>query len=115
VRGADTRLAVYGSLAPGQLNHHQLASLNGRWVPGTVNGRLFEQGWGATLGFPGIVLDPSAPSVRVQLFESMDLPSHWERLDAFEGAAYRRGVTRVDTADGELEANIYEIADPVAS
>lgn len=109
------RLVVYGTLAPGRPNHHQLASLNGRWLPARVNGKLTDQGWGAAFGFPGMVLDPAAPSVEVQLFESSDLPSHWKRLDEFEGAAYRRVVTKVDTADGEVEANIYEIADPTAS
>ena len=28
----DTRLAVYGSLAPGREKHGQLAGLKGRWL-----------------------------------------------------------------------------------
>ena len=104
---ADTRLATYGTLAPGRPNDHQLADLNGHWRQGTVRGRLVEEGWGAKLGYPGLILDPSGHAVAVHLFESPDLPGHWRRLDAFEGAGYRRVVTRVRTADGDLEAWIY--------
>ena len=47
--------------------------------------RLVPEGWGATLGYPALVLDPTGPVVEVQLFESNDLPAHWPRLDDFEG------------------------------
>jgi gamma-glutamylcyclotransferase (GGCT)/AIG2-like uncharacterized protein YtfP len=109
-RTADTRLAVYGTLAPGRVNHHQLADLKGRWQRGTVQGKLTDAGWGAALGFPGLVLDPSGPPVEVYLFESLDLQDHWSRLDEFEGAGYRRVVTPVRLADGELSAHIYVLA-----
>ena len=51
----DTALAVYGSLAPGRPNAHQLAALDGRWLPGTVRGRLVDSGWGVALGYLGRV------------------------------------------------------------
>jgi gamma-glutamylcyclotransferase (GGCT)/AIG2-like uncharacterized protein YtfP len=38
------RLAVYGSLAPGQANHHQLAGLAGEWRSGVVRGWLTASG-----------------------------------------------------------------------
>jgi gamma-glutamylcyclotransferase (GGCT)/AIG2-like uncharacterized protein YtfP len=104
------RLAVYGTLAPGRVNHHQLAGLSGRWIEGTVRGHLHEAGWGAYLGYPAIVLDDGGPKVGVQLFESSDLPEHWDRLDAFEGLAYRRSVTAVSTIEGDLSASIYVLA-----
>jgi gamma-glutamylcyclotransferase (GGCT)/AIG2-like uncharacterized protein YtfP len=107
---ADTRLAAYGTLAPGRVNHRQLRGLAGRWRPGTVRGWLHETGWGATFGFPGLVLDETGPVVEVQLFESADLPHHWARLDAFEGREYRRVVARVRTADGDVPAWIYVVA-----
>jgi gamma-glutamylcyclotransferase (GGCT)/AIG2-like uncharacterized protein YtfP len=107
----ETRLATYGSLAPGRLNHNQLAQLTGRWVRGTVNGRLMESGWGAAVGFPGLVLDPAGPDIEVHVFESIDLPDHWHRLDKFEGPDYRRVVAQVHTADGELKAWIYALAE----
>ncbi|WP_035484633.1 gamma-glutamylcyclotransferase family protein [Geminicoccus roseus] len=105
----DTRLATYGSLAPGRVNHHRLDGLQGRWRRGTVRGRLVEAGWGAKLGFPGLVLDPAGGEVEVHLFESADLPAHWPRLDAFEGDGYRRVVARVRLADGEADAWIYVV------
>jgi gamma-glutamylcyclotransferase (GGCT)/AIG2-like uncharacterized protein YtfP len=104
---AEMRLAVYGTLAPGRVNHHQLAGLNGDWRRGSVRGHLVEAGWGATLGFPALSLDPDGPVVDVLLFESPDLPAHWERLDAFEGDGYRRVVTMVRTDDGDVDACIY--------
>jgi gamma-glutamylcyclotransferase (GGCT)/AIG2-like uncharacterized protein YtfP len=105
----DTRLVTYGTLSPGRANHHQLAGLKGQWRQGTVRGRLFEAGWGAAQGYPGLVLDPLGPVVEVHLFVSTDLPDHWPRLDAFEGTGYRRVVTQVTMADGEWDAWIYEI------
>jgi gamma-glutamylcyclotransferase (GGCT)/AIG2-like uncharacterized protein YtfP len=107
---ADTRLASYGTLAPGRPNHHQLAGLNGAWRQGTVRGWLGDAGWGAPLGYPGLVLDSAGPLVDVHLFESPDLPEHWSRLDEFEGAEYRRVVTQVRTAEGDVSAWIYVLA-----
>ena len=71
---------------------------------GTVKGKLFASGWGAALGFPGLILDPPGPSVDVDLFESADLPEHWARLDEFEGSGYRRVVCTVNTEEGERRA-----------
>ncbi len=108
---ADTRFATYGTLAPGRVNHHQLAELRGNWSLGTVRGRLVEAGWGAALGYPGLVLDPLGSAVEIHLFESPTLPDHWSRLDAFEGPGYRRVVTQVCTGDGIVDAWIYVLAD----
>jgi len=101
---------VYGSLAPGRPNHHELNGLSGRWIEGTVRGQLLQEGWGAELGYPGLVLDPDGPTVDVQLFESPDLADHWTRLDEFEGSGYRRTITAVSTAEGDLSASIYILA-----
>ncbi|MFA1671553.1 gamma-glutamylcyclotransferase [Rhizobium mongolense] len=106
----EQRLATYGSLAPGRVNHDQLAGLEGTWRKGTVRGTLVESGWGAALGFPGLLLDEGGAAVDVLLFESLDLPDHWERLDAFEGAGYRRERAKISTPDGQLEAFIYVLA-----
>ena len=104
---ADTRLAAYGTLAPGRPNHDQLARLNGRWRQGTVRGWLGDAGWAAPLGYPGLVLDEAGPLVDVYLFESLDLPDHWARLDEFEGTGNQRVVTQVRTAEGDVPAWIY--------
>ena len=107
----DTRLASYGTLAPGRPNHHELAGLEGHWRNGIVKGRLVAEGWGATLGYPALMLDPSGSAVEVSLFESADLLRHWPRLDAFEGPGYRRVIARVETEDGTVEAWIYVSAE----
>ena len=108
---ADRRLAVYGTLAPGRPNHHQLSDLSGRWMSGSVRGRLRTGGWGAELGYPGIDLDPDGPAVEVGVLESPDLPAHWARLDEFEGPGYRRTNATFVTAHCELSASIDVLAD----
>ena len=106
---AHTRLATYGTLAPGRVNNSQLADLDGHWRQGTVRGRLVEAGWGAELGYPGLILDPSGQAIEVYVFESLELPNHWPRIDEFEGAGYHRVVTQVRTVDGDLDASIYVV------
>ncbi|MEL7447478.1 MAG: gamma-glutamylcyclotransferase [Pseudomonadota bacterium] len=106
-RSAEGCLATYGTLAPGRANHHQLSELQGCWSKGTVNGTLHTKGWGAEMGFPGIVIDPDGPEVDVDLFFSADLPDHWDRLDAFEGSEYRRIEVTVKTETGPRQAYIY--------
>ena len=104
------RLAVYGTLAPGRPNHGQLAHLPGRWFGGVVHGHLFAAGWGADLGFPGLVLDDDGDEVQVQILESAGLVTEWPRLDAFEGPGYRRDVVEAHTATGLVAAQIYVLA-----
>jgi gamma-glutamylcyclotransferase (GGCT)/AIG2-like uncharacterized protein YtfP len=111
-QSALTRLATYGTLSPGRINHHQLSPLKGHWQKGTVNGWHTEGGWGSALGFPALTLDPLGPTVDVHLFESQDLPDHWSRLDEFEGSGYRRVVTLVHTTEGDLPACIYVLSTP---
>lgn len=109
--GPEIRLATYGTLAPGRRNHGQLSDLPGRWLVGHVHGVLVEAGWGAELGYPGLMLDPFGAAIEVFVFESSDLPRHWQRLDAFEGPGYRRVAADVATAEGALPASIYVLAD----
>jgi len=110
--GARCRLATYGSLAPGRPNHHQLDGLRGAWFEGSVRGQLIQDGWGATLGYPAIVLDLVGPVVPVQVFESQDLPDHWERLDQFEGPGYVRVTVSISTPEGDVDAFIYALRQP---
>ncbi|MEM9059187.1 MAG: gamma-glutamylcyclotransferase [Pseudomonadota bacterium] len=106
---AATRLATYGTLAPGEVNHGVLDGLSGTWTRGSVRGRLFKEGWGAAHGCPGMIPDPDGERIAVHVFESPDLPEHWARLDAFEGDEYRRVTISVETEDGALEASIYRV------
>lgn len=107
----DFCLATYGTLAPGQVNYDQLADLPGEWTTGTVNGYLKASGWGAELGFPGLVLDDAGPPVKIHLFRSDVLPDHWDRLDAFEGEGYQRREVTVLTDQGAKRAWLYEVVD----
>lgn len=111
--GADRRLAAYGTLQPGQSNHQQMAGIAGTWRAGSVRGHLHQSGWGAAVGFPGLVADSAGPEVPVSLFESDDLVDHWPRLDDFEGEGYVRTTVEVATADGVVEAQIYLLAPEV--
>ena len=106
---ADHRLAVYGTLAPGQPNHHHLSDLAGDWIGGgAVTGTLEALGWGADMGFPALRWSPDGAEVAVQLFVSKELPAHWPRLDEFEGEQYLRRLVPVRFADGRVEvANLY--------
>lgn len=105
------RFFVYGTLAPGRPNAHVLADVPGTWEPATVRGRLLRQGWGAEVGFPGIVVDEHGPEVHGMLVSSDELRKHWERLDQFEGAGYQRVLTPVSLANGETTpAYLYVLA-----
>ena len=97
---AQLRLFVYGTLAPGEVNAHVLAPLDGEWLEASVRGTLHAEGWGQTYGFPALRLDESAEPVKGLVFQSRDLPSHWPELDEFEGSAYQRVETEALLADG---------------
>ena len=104
------RLFVYGTLAPGRPNEHVLAALEGTWEDATVRGTLHREGWGASLGYPAIVLDDAGDEVAGAVFSSVDLADHWETLDAFEGDAYERVLAPVTLANGErAQAFVYAL------
>ena len=102
------QLAVYGTLAPGQPNHDQLAGIAGEWRPCELHGRI------GTRAARVFTWDPRAAAVPAMLFTSDDLPDHWWRLDEFEGPDYRRLLVPV-FVDGTFltVANVYEAAVPV--
>jgi gamma-glutamylcyclotransferase (GGCT)/AIG2-like uncharacterized protein YtfP len=102
------RLAVYGTLAPGEGNHHLLADCPGTWTRGAVPGRR------SMRRFPVFTYDPAASPVPVQLLASRGLPGAWTRLDAFEGSDYPRILVPV-FAGGHLlaVANLYAAREPV--
>ena len=107
---ATQHLFVYGSLRPGSSNADVLAGLTGVWQPGTVIGLLFESGWGADLGYPGLKLTDSGTPVSGQVLTSPELTDFWAELDAFEGEQYQRVLTQVTLSTGELiEAHVYTV------
>ncbi len=105
------RLFVYGTLAPGRPNAHVLAHVPGQWQPATVTGRLFQLGWGASAGYPGIILDERGSEVEGFLFSSERLVDHWVGLDELEGEDYERVLTLVKLSDGTVvDAYIYALS-----
>jgi gamma-glutamylcyclotransferase (GGCT)/AIG2-like uncharacterized protein YtfP len=112
--GCSERLGVYGSLAPGKENHHIVEPLGGVWSQGVVEGDLTRHGWGAAMGYFALHLRSGGPAVPVHVLASPALPAAWSRIDAFEGAEYRRVLAAVWSAAGDSErvllavANLYE-------
>jgi len=104
------RLFVYGTLAPGRPNEHELAEVPGNWEPAIVKGTLLQEGWGAAVGYPGIVLDEHGGEVHGFIFSSKELSAHWARLDELEGDCYERVVASVELGDGTVvKAYIYAL------
>ena len=104
------RLFVYGTLAPGRPNAHEMDGMVGTWEPAVARGDLLPDGWGAAAGYPAIVLDDDGPEVPGLVFSSDDLPAHWDRLDEFEGDGYDRVLTTVRLADGrQVRAFVYAL------
>lgn len=104
------RLFVYGTLAPGRPNAHLLDDIPGTWSPATVRGTLYEEGWGAAVGYPGIVLDEIGAEVRGFIFSSGELAAHWRRLDEFEGEGYERVLAQATLENGTVvQAYIYAL------
>ena len=107
------KLFVYGTLGPGRPNEHVLDAIGGSWETATVSGTLREEGWGAEMGYPGIDLDEHGGEVEGFLFTSENLSGQWASLDAFEGEAYRRVLTKVKLKDGcKVDAYIYTLRSP---
>lgn len=105
------RLFVYGTLAPGRPNEHVLRDVPGTWEPGTVRGRLIQEGWGAAVGFPGIVPSEDGDEVPGFVFTSTDLATHWDRLDEFEGDGYVRLLVPARLTDGTVvQAYVYALS-----
>ena len=102
------RLFVYGSLQPGGPNAHILETLHGDWQPASIRGRLVNDGWGSSIGFPGLIIDSDADEIPGHVLRSADLASNWARLDAFEGDEYRRITTQVSLDNGDsVLAQVY--------
>jgi gamma-glutamylcyclotransferase (GGCT)/AIG2-like uncharacterized protein YtfP len=110
-------LAVYGTLAPGQPNHHIVAPLGGEWTDGVIEGDLVPEGWGATLGYPAFRPRIGGAAVAVQVLTAPMLATAWPALDRFEGPGYRRilvPVFRPGLADERrllTVANLYAAAE----
>ncbi len=100
----STRLAAYGTLAPGGRDHDLVADMGGNWSHGFVRGRMDKVG-----GLFGLRWKWDADLVPVHLLDSSTLPWFWEELDHYEGAGYRRSWVPVERRDGvAVVACLYE-------
>ncbi len=103
-------LFIYGTLAPGKVNHYVIADIPGVWKKASLRGVLYNEGWGADLGCPGLVPDDNADPVNGHVFSSQELYVHWARLDEFEGSEYVRQKVRVNLENGDfIDAYVYAI------
>jgi gamma-glutamylcyclotransferase (GGCT)/AIG2-like uncharacterized protein YtfP len=102
----DRRIAVYGTLRPGEPNHSKLSRLQGVWRDAQVRGNVFQD-----TGLPHFVWDVAALEIQVKIFESANLEKSWAELDRFEGQSYQRiWVVASLQDDGALNvANIYAL------
>jgi gamma-glutamylcyclotransferase (GGCT)/AIG2-like uncharacterized protein YtfP len=96
------RLAVYGTLAPGEPNQAILANINGQWTQGTVRGTITEN-----MGLSGFTWRESANGITIKLLTSADLPNHLARIDKFEGSKYIRILVPIACGSELIVANIY--------
>jgi len=102
------RLAVYGSLAPGEPNHWVVSKLQGTWEPGTATGYLFDLTWGPADGYAGFIPDADGNPVPVAVLHSEQLEKNWRSIDDFEGDGYERRVITVSLDSGvQVQACIY--------
>ena len=104
------RLFVYGTLGPDRPNEQVLTDIGGTWEKGYVFGVLCKEGWGASMGYPGIILDKNGRKVEGFLFSSDKISGHWMELDNFEGEGYERVLTKVKLQNGSIvDAYIYAL------
>lgn len=103
------RLFVYGTLGPGRPNEHVLKKIGGSWRKGFLWGKLYQEGWGMEMGYPGIRLEEKIEKIQGHVFSSDRLEEYWAELDLFEGKEYSRVKASI-TLEGEqreVEAFIY--------
>jgi len=110
---AVERLFIYGTLAPGCPNHHIVSHIEGTWTPGRVKGSLVKEGWGAAMGFLGIVLNNDSTDesyVDGMILSASTLRDNWQMLDEFEGDGYERALTNAFLDSGEtVNVHVYQV------
>ena len=99
----ETKLIVYGSLAPGESNAFILEGLMGEWRPCRIRGHL-----GAFRGFKSFRYDPQGPEHPAWLLVSAELPRVLPDLDDFEGEEYERRIIPARVNGRSVMAQVYE-------
>jgi len=104
------RLFIYGTLAPGRVNHGVMEDIPGKWEKAVVKGKLLNEGWGADSGYPGIIPSDDGDEVEGYIFSSEHLSKHWAMLDDFEGSGYKRVLVIAKAETGEnVESYVYAL------
>jgi len=104
------RLVVYGTLGPGRPNEHIMLEIGGYWEAASVRGKLIQAGWGAEMGFPGLVLSDMGEDIHGFVFTSENLEAHWAALDEFEGGEYERVLAQIGQHSGAIaDAYVYAL------
>jgi len=98
----ETKLIVYGSLAPGGANAFLLAGLIGEWRRCHIRGHM-----GRYRGFKSFRYDPQGPAHPAWLLSSADLPRVLPDLDDFEGEEYARRIIPARVNDRWVMAQVY--------
>lgn len=109
MQGAQ-HLFVYGSLAPGEKNHHLMAPLRGQWCRAETQGKLVRIVRGVDRGYFGLLAGENR--IEGWVMTSYQLRHHWSRLDDFEGGNYERRLCRVKVRTKQLDAYAYFLRDP---
>ena len=84
------KIFIYGTLGPGGPNEHVMKKIGGEWKAASVKGFLRAEGWGADMGYPGLVADEAGEDIQGHIFISNSLTKHLSYLDEFEGDGYER-------------------------
>jgi len=98
----ERKLVVYGTLAPGNVNHGVLSDISGTWEDCSLRGCI-----DIINGLPCFNWQTSGPVIKAQLFTSDVLPNKWDKIDSFEGSYYRRILLPVEKSQGIAIANVF--------
>ena len=99
-------LFIYGTLMPNAPHEQILENIYGKFIRASVKGFLKDQGWSASMGYPGITIDSKGDTIHGYIFYSNNLINHWEKLDEFEGKEFKRINTTIQRYD-DIEEKSY--------
>lgn len=110
----ETKLIVYGTLAPNKPNHYKIEHIKGNWLKAIVKGALVKEGWAADLGYFAFKHSPvdEQKNITAYILLSGELVDNWHYLDEFEGDGYKRILAKYELENGAIGVgNIYAIND----